>query len=380
MDSAAPAPSVCAVADIDVDPDAEAAVDAALLAQMEAFHTPGLAVAIVRGGRVLWSRGYGLANVETGVAVDADTTPFMLASISKTVTVTAVLQAVEQGDLDLDADVGEIAGFPVRHPAYPDDVITLRMLLIHTSSIRDNWAVWEDTIVEGDSDIALGDFLSGYFTDGGTWNDPARSWRSSQPGTVYEYSNIGAALAGYLVEAATGTPFDQWGEEHIFTPMGMDHTAWHLAGLDEAQVAMPYAWTGEGYDPYGHYGYPDYPDGQLRSTATELGCFLAAWSHGGGTEGVGLVDVEMASAALSEQAPDAEGAAGQGFIWYSWDRDGETVWGHSGSDSGVATEMYFRPSDGLGVLVLMNMDWGRAAIAEDMEATLWDFGATLEAP
>ena len=109
--------------------------------QMREAQTPGIAVSLVRGDEIAWTIGAGWADRENDVRVTPDTV-FMLASVSKTVTCAGVMSVVEDGDLDLDADVNDYLPFEVRIPAAPEEPITTRMLLIHTSAIRDRFSVW----------------------------------------------------------------------------------------------------------------------------------------------------------------------------------------------------------------------------------------------
>jgi CubicO group peptidase (beta-lactamase class C family) len=318
-----------------------------------------LAVSLTPPDRSAWFGSWGLANIAAGRRVHDDT-PFMLASVSKTVVSVAVMQAVEAGLLELDADAGAVAGFPVRNPEFPDDAITLRMLLTHTSTISDNWDVLNGVYVDGDSPIALGDFLGDYFTAGARFYDAERNFLSSHPGRRYRYCNVGVALAAYLVEAASGVAFDAWCEDRIFSPLGMADTSWHLAGLHRREIAMPYRYvaTDDRYRAYGQYGYPDYPDGQLRTSITSLARFLAMFVRGGELDGARLLEPETVREMRSSQVPDE--IHGQGLIWYVLHRRGERYWGHNGGDSGVATQMFFRPTDGVGVITVANGDWRRA--------------------
>ncbi|MGH2642013.1 MAG: serine hydrolase domain-containing protein, partial [Actinomycetota bacterium] len=234
---------------------------------MAAGRLPGLSAAVVRGGEVVWSHAWGMANIEAGRRVTPDTL-FMLASVSKTVVATAVLQAIEDGLFDLDARVNDVLPFPVRNPVHPDMPITVRQLLTHSSSIRDNWNLLIASYVTGDSTMSLRTFLRRYLSPGGADYAP-NNFYAFGPGRSYRYANVGAALAAFLVEAAAGIGFETWCEQRIFAPLGMDRAGWHLAGLPRRELAMPYTWSGNknAYVETGHYGYPDYPDGALRTTA-----------------------------------------------------------------------------------------------------------------
>ena len=98
---------------------------------------------------------------------------------------------------------------------------------------------------------------------------------------------MGVDVAAFLVEAAAGIGFDTWCERRIFAPLGMDRAGWHLAGLPRCEIAMPYTWAGNenAYVPTGHYGYPDYPDGALRTTAPQLARHLGMLLGGGSWRG-----------------------------------------------------------------------------------------------
>ena len=307
---------------------------------------------------MIWSRGYGWANIPRQLRATEEI-EFMLASVSKTVTGVAVMQAVEEGLIDLDADVNDVLPFATRNPEFPDDAITTRMLLTHTSTISDNWDVLTDVYVRGDSPVALGEFLAGYLTPGGMSYDAERNFLSGHPGTRYRYGNVAVSLAAYLVEAASGIAFDAWCQERIFAPLEMDHTSWHLRGLHRHGIAMPYRYvvTQDRYRAYGQYGYPDYPDGQLRSSAAELARFLLAFIRLGELDGARILQEETVREMRRSQVPDL--ILGQGLIWYVLHRRGQRLWGHNGGDSGVATQMFFRPTDGTGVITLANGDWRR---------------------
>lgn len=229
--------------------------------RMTAGRLPGLTAAVVRAGEVVWSRGYGWANLWRDQPVERDTL-FMCASVSKTVVCTAVLQAVEAGLFGLDDDVNDVLPFPVRVPDHQDQPITTRQLLTHTSGIRDRWPVWDDLYFQGDSPISLSDFLRGYFVPGGE-DYRRKNFFEFAPGADYRYSNVGASLAAYLVEAATGAGFDRWCADRIFQPLGMTRAGWRLADVPAGDVAMPYRWSipRERFVAYGQYGYPDYPTG-----------------------------------------------------------------------------------------------------------------------
>jgi CubicO group peptidase (beta-lactamase class C family) len=331
-----------------------AGLDAFVRTHMRIAHVPGLAACVVRGGDIVWAKGYGWANIAQRRRVTPDT-DFMLASVSKTVMATALMQLVQQGRVDLQTDVDTYLPFRVRNPQHPGRSITPWMLLTHTSSIRDAWATLDASYVPGDSPVSLASFVRSYFTPG------SRYWRPGDfydfaPGGAYRYANMGATLAGYLVQRVAHKGFDRVCQRNIFRPLGMNATSWHLSGLDPATVAMPYKYvrsTGR-YQPYGQYGYPDYPDGELRTSVSQLGRFLAAYMNGGSYQGVRILKSVTVAEMLRPQIFPL--AKGQGLIWYHDKIGSLKVVGHNGGDSGVSTFMFFDPASGAGAIVLTNGD------------------------
>jgi CubicO group peptidase (beta-lactamase class C family) len=330
-------------------------LDRAVRELMSAGRLPGLSAAVVRDTEVVWAGAWGLADIAAGRRVTPDTL-FMLASVSKTVVATAVPQAIEDGMFDLDSEVNDILPFLVCNPVHPDLPITVRQLLTHTSSIRDNWNLLNATYVTGDADMALGTFLRRYLAPGGADLAP-NNFYAFGPGRSYRYANVGADLAAYLVEAAAGIGFDTWCERRIFAPLGMDRAGWHLAGLPPRDIAMPYTWSGakNEYVPHGQYGYPDYPDGALRTTAPQLARHLAMIMGNGSWRGHRLLSRDTVRELRRDQVPDLE--PGQGLIWFQLQRGGRTLFGHDGGDSGVATVCFFDPDADVGVVALANGNW-----------------------
>jgi CubicO group peptidase (beta-lactamase class C family) len=343
-------------------------VDAAITEIMERDGVAGLAACLIDAGEIVWCGGYGHGNPDTDLLA-TPRTPFLLASVSKAVTAVAVMQAVEAGALGLDDPINEHLPFAVTHPDAPNTDITGRHLMAHTSGIVDNWDALEAHYVTGDSTEDLGAFLEGYLVRGGADFDADQNFAVEGVGALSEYSNTGAALAGFLVEAATGTPFDDGTEVSIFEPLGMN-AGWHLADFDDvAQIASPTDYSRGAWDVLDHYGFPDYPNGQLRADAWSMARFLAAVSQGGTADGVTVLDQDSVDALWQVHAADLD--ADQGLIWYHWDLDGDRVVGHNGGEVGASTEIVFRPRDGRGVVVLMNSE-GRGRTLADVELVLLD--------
>jgi CubicO group peptidase (beta-lactamase class C family) len=154
-----------------------------LKSELQTLGVSGLAAGIVKNGRLVCTAVAGMANIEQNRPVTPDTL-FILASVSKTVTATALMQLYDQGRFKLDDDVNKYLPFQVHIPAHPKRPITFRQLLIHTSSIKDNDKIINSLFVQGDSPVALKDFMQGYFMPGGKYYSKRANFHSSRPGTV----------------------------------------------------------------------------------------------------------------------------------------------------------------------------------------------------
>jgi CubicO group peptidase (beta-lactamase class C family) len=337
-----------------------------LTRQLRALDVPGLAAAIVKNGRLVCASAAGMANIEQEQPATPDTL-FLIASVSKTITATALMQLRDQGRFQLDDNVNDYLPFRVSVPAAPAVPITFRQLLTHTSSIADNTkyincpgsCAYGSSISAfvtrgADSPISLADLTRGYLVPGGPYYDPVANFKPGAPGTIADYSNMGIVLAGYLVELISGVRFDQFTKDHIFTPLGMSATSWRLRGINQSILAMPYDKGPSGFVPYGQYGEPDYPDGMLRTSVKELGYFLSAYMQSRGHNRHRILKPATVREMLKRQSPLDRS---QGLVWVSQSIDRRLVWGHDGSDNGAGAQMWFDPAGGEGVILLTNGMW-----------------------
>lgn len=339
----------------------------------------GISAAVVRGNEVIWSGGYGWADKEGGIPAGPDTV-WMQASVSKTVTCAAIMTLVEDGVLDLDADINDYLPFEVHIPAAPAAAITLRQLLTHTSAIRDRWSVWggiysPGTLYSmGDSPIPLSDFCEDYLVpampeyQGSNFYDRA-------PGDKYSYSNIGVDLAGLVAEVASGTDFNELCKTRILTPLGITDAGFRFADISTPDLAMPYRYhndTGD-LDPYFQYGYPDYPSGALRISAPDLARWLGAFMRFGIFQGARVLDEATVKLIRKDQLGGLVYWR-QGLVWYGETHQGYPVMGHTGGDYGVSTRMFFRTDKQVGVCTMTNVYLGgrRWSAFRDVERELFD--------
>ena len=204
-------------------------LDQYVLARMQTARIPGLAAVAVKTDHTVFSGAWGEADVSAHRPVTTNTL-FMLASVSKTVTAVALMQLYELAKLKLDDPIDAVLGYQARNPKFPDVAITYRMLLSHTSSIEDGVHSFDYYVTDMDSPISLRALYDGYLEPGGAYYDASNWNATSAPGTHYSYSNLALSLAGLLVEKISGMSLQDYCQQHIFAPLGMNESSYLLEG------------------------------------------------------------------------------------------------------------------------------------------------------
>jgi CubicO group peptidase (beta-lactamase class C family) len=333
-------------------------LDRVVVEQMKAAGIVGLAAAIIVNEKVVWSQGYGFADRERAQPFTPDTI-MNVGSIAKPFLGVALMRAVHEGKLSLDADINRYLPFRVVNPHQPKAKITLRQLATHTSSITDRREVYARTYHYGsDAPESLGHFLKHYFTVNGK-NYSAANFLAAQPGTQRDYSNIGAALAGYIVERAFDEPLNEYTRKHIFKPLQMTRSGWLMSEVDLAQHTKLYVSHNGQTIPIPLYSGTTYPDGGVRTSVADLSKFFIALLNDGESNGARILDtasaVEMQRFQFTETQhpenfPAAEGNSG---LFWRTKLNGELV-GHGGNDPGIQTEMLSDRAREVGLILFMN--------------------------
>lgn len=344
-----------------------AAWDEAVTARMREGCIPGLSVAVVDAQGEIMSAAWGYANLDDERPVTVET-PFMLASVSKAVDALALLDAEQQGLLALDEPVSDVVGFEVRNHRISlagGAPIRLHHLATHSSGIQDNWDVLDPSYAPGDPTVPLGEFVRGYLEPKGAWFSRRKNFYPWPAGREWNYSNVGAALAAYAVEAQAGQPYASYCEARLFEPLGLTHTGWFLADFDDPDaIARPHEFDELGWTVREHYGYPTWPDGQLRTTASELGSLLRLVLGDGEVDGVRLFEPGALDPLRTAPVPGladwflAAFLRQQYLFWFAAELDGRALIGHDGDDYGVSTEMFYDQATGVGVVLLANISDG----------------------
>ncbi|HSF83060.1 MAG TPA: serine hydrolase domain-containing protein [Anaerolineales bacterium] len=318
-------------------------LDQVIRAQMDELHVAGAVVSVVKDGELVFSRGYGLADVAANKPVDPETTLFHLGSIAKTFTFTAVMQLVEQGKLDLNADINTYLDFKI--PATYPEPITLAHLMSHSAGMDELF--FGSAVPNPDQILPLGEYLR-------TRLPP----RVRPPGIVSAYTNYGVALAGYIVERVSGQPYFDYIEEHVLQPLAMDHTSPRLVLSNSLSqdLSLGYIYKDgafqvmEDYLFYLHYT----PAASIKSTANDMAHYMIAHLQDGAYQGIQILQPETARLMHTQHFAQDPRLAGWAHGFHVYRPAKPMAIAHGGDTIYHHTQMVLIPEKGLGIFVAYN--------------------------
>jgi CubicO group peptidase (beta-lactamase class C family) len=328
--------------------------------QMEELHIPGLAFVFVQGGEVIYAQGYGSAGLETTTPVDPSSTVMRIGSVSKTFVATAVMQLVEQGQLDLHADINHYLTTFQLESEYSQPV-TLAHLLTHTGG-------FEDPPYTSNVDPEQREPLAVHLAA----NMPPPSHR---PGQENIYSNYGYALAGLIVEEVSGQPFDRYVEQHIFEPLGMTHSHYLLSPPLPENLATGYFYQDGVQIPQPVDYDDDYPGGSIVSTAEEMAQFMLVHLQDGCTER-GCILQAATAAQMRERrakAPFKDQHVTYGFLERLL--EGQRLLGYGGAIRGFGSYLSLLPEHDAGFFFSFNEECWQTSACDILSAFRQAFAA-----
>lgn len=295
----------------------EAFFDETLEQAMADYHIAGATLSVVQDNAVLLAKGYGLADVEQGVPVSADATLFRIGSLTKLFTWTAVMQLVEQGKLDLHTDVSQYIDFTL--PDTYAEPITLWHLMTHTAGFENR-------------NFGYGAASEADLQPLSTWLPAHIPARVRPPGAAAAYSNYGTALAGYIVERASGLPYASTIERNILQPLGMRTTSVTTdAAADLAAVtSRGYTYANGGFVLTEPTLFQVAPAGSIAATATDMAQFLLA-HLGHAPQGEQLLSDAMLAQMHATAYRVDPSLNGMALGFFELNRHGEQIIGHVGA-------------------------------------------------
>lgn len=317
-------------------------LDRVALAELQETKTPGAAVAVISGARVIFARGFGTANIESGAPVTAEAL-FHIGSVTKMFTAAALITLSEEGKIKLDLAIGNyVKGLSPRLAQ-----ITVHQLLSQTSGLKDiagDYGLHEET--------ALGDFVRSLKDDD----------LLIEGGQAFSYSNPGFALAGYVIEQVSGTSYADQMNESLFKPLGMSRTTLRPTMAMTYPLALGHTAQGQEKPRVVRPLADDarlWPAGYMFANLNDLTRFVIALMNAGKLEGRQVLAPAVSAKLLSSyiDIPTnvfVNGKYGYGF--FAHDYYGMRMFEHGGLLPGYSSEARLLPEQHIAVIILNNRD------------------------
>lgn len=318
--------------------DLEAWLDGLMPSALRSARAPGAVVVVVKDGQPLVQKGYGLADWDKALPVDPKKTLFRPGSVSKLLTWTAVMQLVEQGKLDLDADLNQYLDFTI--PGRNGKVLTLRHVITHTTGFEETA---RDLLTYTPATPDLGQVLKGYI--------PPYVY---DPGSTPGYSNYATALAGYIVQRVSGKPFDDYMEQQVFGPLGMKQSTFRQPLPDALKAQMSQGYMTWDEQPKGFEIISMPPAGSMSATGEDMGRFMVAFLQQGRLGDAQVLKPETVQQMFGKLTRPMPDLAGIGLGFYEQNINGHRVLAHGGDTVLFHSDLLLFVDDGIGLYVSVN--------------------------
>jgi CubicO group peptidase (beta-lactamase class C family) len=334
--------------------DLEAWLDGFIPYAIAKGNIAGGIVVVVKDGQVLLQKGFGYADVEKQLPVDPEATLFRPGSISKLFTWTAVMQQVERGKIDLDADINQYLDFTI--PPGPDgEPITMRNLMTHTAGFEEQV---KELISEGPSrlrsiEATLKDWV------------PERIFRG---GTMPAYSNYGTALAGYVVERTSGVSFDDFLDRNIFAPLGMTRSSFRQPLPEALAAAMAQGYEVASDEAQGYELINLSPAGSLAATGADMARFMIAHLQRGALDDARILSEETATRMHGTPFTVLPNVNRMVLGFYETDTNGRRIVSHGGDTQYFHSDLHLFLDEGVGYFISFNSGGKDGAVGPLREA------------
>lgn len=351
LPSAAPAPAATDASGHELTKsDVDAWLDGYMPYALKAGGIPGAVVVVVRDGQILTQRGYGYSDVKAHKPIDPETTLFRPGSVSKLFTWTAVMQQVQAGKIDLDADVNKYLDF--RIPPYHGKPVTVRDLMTHRPGFGETV---KGLILFGKKKPqSLHDALAGSIPE-----------QIYAPGEMSAYSNYGASIAGYIVQRVSGEPFEAYIQHHIFDPLGMAHSSFQQPLPPNLDPLLSDGYKPGSLKPQPYEVIPMSPAGALSASGVDMAKFMIAHLDNGGP----LLDPATAKEMHTTVYKPYSALPGMALGFYHEDRNGLDIIGHGGDTVFFHSDLHLFLDKNSGFFLSMN-SVGKDGAAEALRENL----------
>tara|TARA_R110002126_G_scaffold280364_3_gene427776 strand:- start:1759 stop:3273 length:1515 start_codon:yes stop_codon:yes gene_type:complete len=316
-------------------------IDRMVADQLKNSEVAGAVVTVVYDGQTISNKGYGFKNIEAKTPVDPNATLFHPGSVSKLFTWVALMQQIEAGTVDLDADVNSYIDFEIPRNGFAP--IKVRDLFSHRPGMSD---ISDFIVYDAEQLMPYSEWMKARV--------PRRVWA---PGVETAYSNFGAMLAGYIVERVSGEPFDEYTANHIFKPLGMTATTFSepLTGAMEENMATGYKVEDGQFVAKG----PEYlglvmPAGSSVSTGRDMARFMLAMLNGGTLDGTRILKPESVRLLVSDSAANAPRLEGMAHGFLVEREASPRLVGHAGNTVDFHSDLVIAPELGFGYYISMS--------------------------
>ncbi|HEX9057704.1 MAG TPA: serine hydrolase domain-containing protein [Ktedonobacterales bacterium] len=308
----------------------------------------GLAVGVVRDGRLVFFHGHGFANIVSRTPITADTV-FRIGSITKTVTAIAVMQLWEQGRIDLDAPANDYLRayhlIPAKASFRP---ATVRHLLTHTAGIPQvlRPSDWLRPVRGEVYTVGQAPPLAEYYHGG--------LRVIVEPGTIFAYTDHGFATLGQIVEDVSGVSLDRYFREHVFAPLGMDDSDLLRSERIQSRLATGYSLGSHGVKAVTNTELVTAAAGSIYSTPRDMARYLAALLGGGANEHGRVLEPATMAMMFAPHFQTDPRVAGMGLGFFRADVGGHPAVWHEGMLPAFDSQIWLAPDDGVGVMAFTN--------------------------
>lgn len=315
------------------------------------YEAIGVSVAVVKDNKIVYTHAFGYKDFENSIPLHTDDL-FRIASVSKTLTATAIMQLAEKRKLSLDDDINRYLGFKVHNPKFPETAITIKMLMCHRSSINDSQGYKSfEKVVSATNSLS------------------SNCYGEYEPGSKYVYCNLNYNILGAIIENVSGKRFDKYIRQNILKPLKL-HGSFNVLDLDTSRFVKAYWFNKQkntfslSRDTYlSHKDKMDYyklgfttpylsPAGGLKISVVELAQYMLMHMNDGVFNKKRIIRSE--SEKLMRQLPDKKHWYALSITHYNFIISGEKLLGQTGGAHGIHTAMIFHPEKKYGFVVFCN--------------------------